>query len=241
MNVSDNFRLLERGEEVATAHTVLDVLDEPSTEVKQIYSVSIQSKSEIPDHLIDLYERSCKLLFETDATMSLNLLMEYQDIFAQHEFDLGSFTDLQHCIDTRDAKPVRLRIRRTPAHFVGEEEAHLKKMLKAGIIQESNSDWAAAPVLIRKRDGSVRWCIDYRKLNDVTVKDVFPLPLVDDCLDTLAGNTWFTKLDANAAYWQVGITEEERKKTAFHTKYGLFEHVRWGLVFVMPLQHSQES
>ena len=73
-------------------------------------------------------------------------------------------------------------------------------MINAGVIQESVSEWASSPVLIRKRDGTVRWCIDYRGLNNVTVKDVFPLPLVDDCLDTIAGNVWFSKLDANSAY-----------------------------------------
>ena len=70
-------------------------------------------------------------------------------------------------------------------------------------------------------NGSVRWCIDYRALNDVTVKDVFPLPLVDDCLNILAGSVWFSKLDANPAYWQVKIKDEDRKKTTFITKYGL--------------------
>jgi hypothetical protein len=72
----------------------------------------------------------------------------------------------------------------------------------------------------------VRWCIDYRALNEKTVKDVFPLPLIDDCLDTLSGSIWFSKLDANSAYWQVPIREQDRKKTAFITKYGLFEHKR---------------
>ena len=76
-------------------------------------------------------------------------------------------------------------------------------MLDAGVIQESVSDWASSPVLTQKRDSSVRWCIDYRALIEVTVKDTFPLPITEDCLDTLAGNVWFPKLDANSAYWQV--------------------------------------
>ena len=101
-------------------------------------------------------------------------------------------------------------------------------MLDAGVTKESVSEWASSPVLIRKRDGSVRWCIDYRALNYVTVKDKFPLPLVEDCLDTLAGNIRFSKLDANSAYWQVQVKEEDRKKTAFLTKFGLFEHVKMG-------------
>ena len=106
----------------------------------------------------------------------------------------------------------------------------MKKMFDAGVNQESQSDWASSPVLIRKRDGSVRWCIDYRALNNVTVKDTFPLPLIEDCLDTLSGSIWFSKLlvDANSAYFQVRVSPEDRKKTAFITKYGLFEHVRMG-------------
>ena len=95
-------------------------------------------------------------------------------------------------------------------------------MLKAKVIEPSKSEWASAPVLIRKRHGSVCWCIDYRELNKLTEKDSFPLPLVEDCIDTLAGNVYFSKLDASSAYWQVHIKKEDKKKTAFITKYGLF-------------------
>ena len=90
-------------------------------------------------------------------------------------------------------------MRRTPACFVNEEKAHLDKMLDAGVIQPSISEWAAAPVLVRKKCGGVRWCIDWRKLNEVTTKDQFPLPLINECLDTLSGSKWFSKLDANSA------------------------------------------
>ena len=119
-------------------------------------------------------------------------------------------------------------MRRTPTCFANEEEELLKKILDAGVIQESVSDMASSPVLIRKRDGSVRWCIDYRALNEVTVKDTFLLPIIEDCLDTFAGNVWFSKLHANSAYWQVLVNPEERKNTAFLNKYGLYEHVRMG-------------
>ena len=163
-----------------------------------------------------------------EGTQLAELLNEFQDVFAKTEFDLGHFSETEHSIDTGQSRPIKQHMRRTPVCFAGEEEAHLKKMLEAGVIQESISEWASAPVLIRKRDGSVRWCIDYRALDDVTVKDVFPLPLVDDCLDTLAGSVWFSTLDANSAYWQVKIKDEDRKKTAFITKYGLFEHVKMG-------------
>lgn len=117
---------------------------------------------------------------------------------------------------------------RTPTVFQGEEEGHLDKMLEAGVIQPSTSDWAAAPVLVRNEDGSVRWCVDYRALNKVMIKDSFPLPLIEEYMDTLSGNKWFSKLDANAAYWQIKIHPDDMKKTAFITKYGLFEFMRMG-------------
>lgn len=154
---------------------------------------------------------------------------------------MGDFTEVRHKIDTDVAKPVKQKIRRTPMGFAEEEKAHLDKMLKADVIQPSCSDWASAPVLIRKRDGSVRWCTDYRALNAFTVKDVYPLPLVDDCIDMLAGNSWFSRLDANSAYWQVQIEPEDRKKTAFITKFGLFEFKRMGLGYVTRLQHMPGS
>ena len=135
---------------------------------------------------------------------------------------------MEHKIDTGDAKAIKERIRLTAACFVGEDEIHLKKMLDAGVIQPSISDLASTPLLIRKRDESVRWCIDYYGLNRVMVKDVFPLPLIKDCMESLTEKEWFSKLDANSAYWQIKIKEEDRKKIAFTTKYGLFQHVKMG-------------
>lgn len=117
-------------------------------------------------------------------------------------------------------------MRRTPLDFVHEEESHLQTMLNAGIIEPSTSEWASPPVLIRKRDGKVRWCIDYRKLNSVTKKDVYPLPLIKECIDTLSGNEWFSKLDANSTYYQIKVKDSDKEKTAFITKYGLFQFTR---------------
>ncbi len=99
-------------------------------------------------------------------------------------------------------------------------------MLDAGVIEESTSDWSAAPVLIRKKDGSLRYCLDYRKLNSKTVKDVFSLPLVEECLDMLSGSEFSSTIDMAAGYWQITVHPKDRHKSAFVTKYGLFQHVR---------------
>jgi len=91
------------------------------------------------------------------------------------------------------------------------------------VIQPSQSPWASPIVLVQKKDGSTRFCVDYRRLNKVTRKDSYPLPRVDDLLDSLAGAQWFTTLDLASGYWQVEVDPEHREKTAFTTGQGLYE------------------
>jgi len=182
--------------------------------------------STLPPHLLALYLRSVDNLEGEEARRLQELLATYSDVFAQHDFDLGEFSTIMHRIDTGDAKPVRHGLRRTPLGFQDEEEAHLQKMLDHGIIQPSASEWAAAPVIVKKKDGKYRYCVDYRSLNLRTRKDSFPIPLIEECLDALAETMFFSTLDMASGYWQIVIDPEDRHKTAFITKYGLFEHVR---------------
>ena len=147
-----------------------------------------------------MYASACEELDTKQRERLKSALIEFGDVFAKSDLDLGNFNEVSHSIDTGSSTPIKHKIRRTTLHFSEEEDAHMEKMLAAGVIQPSVSEWAAAPVLVRKRDGSVRWCVDYRALNKVTRKDVFPLPLIEDCMDALEGNCWFSKLDANSAY-----------------------------------------
>eukprot|EP00731_Ephydatia_muelleri_P035738 Em0153g13a len=132
-----------------------------------------------------------------------NLLLEYGDIFASSSTDLGRTGALKHCIKTGDSNPI--------------------SQPENDIIHPSSSPWASPIVLVQKKDGSVRFCIDYRKLNAVTTKDAYPLPRIDDTLDTLCGSKWFSTLDLLSGYWQVEMSPEDRHKTAFCTPQGLFE------------------
>ena len=234
---------LKKHTQIGTMHSLDwdEIVHHVSTPIEDtVLDVSSQSvlqatvrENELPDTLLELWKNSCaNLAYEADKVKIRSLLTEFQDVFATHEFDLGNFTLIQHKIDTGDARPVALPLRRCPIHFAEEEKAHLHKMLDAGIISPSQSAWAAAPVLVRKKDKKIRWCLDFRKLNAVTKKDVFPLPNMSECIDTLDGNVWFSKLDANSAYWQIGIDKDSKEKTAFRTKYGLFEFnkMAFGLV-----------
>ena len=184
------------------------------------------AEQDLPVHLHALFEEAQSQLSHAETIALKSLLLEYADVFAQSDFDLGAFDAIKHTIDTGNSAPIKQRMRRTPIHFREAEDGHLDKMIQAGVIRPSVSEWASPPILVRKRDGSVRWCVDYRALNAITRKELYPLPRIEDCVDTLEGNIWFSKLDANSAYWQVQMDESSREKTAFITRRGLFEFVR---------------
>ncbi|VDI43016.1 Hypothetical predicted protein [Mytilus galloprovincialis] len=175
------------------------------------------------EHLKDLYTRTVED-FDIDRSIKIaEVLIEFQNIFAKGDMDLGLFNgDIKHRIHTGEAAAIKQQMRRTPLKFENEEEKHLSQMLDKGVIKPSISDWCSCPVLVRKKDGSLRYCIDFRPLNKVTTKDVFPLPKIESCMDTLRGSAYMSTLDMAAGYWQIEIDEKDRHKTAFVTKYGLF-------------------
>ena len=178
VNVTDKNIILQSGQEIATVEEAQVLCAE--TESKALKHRVSKKTDTIPKHTEELLRLSTDGLDKHQKSEVKRLLSEYSDVFAQEELDLCNFTALEHAIDAGTAKPVKQRMRRTPACFADEEEAHLQKMLDSGVIQPSISEWASAPVLIRKRDGGLRWCIEYRALNSVTVKDVFPLPLIEE-------------------------------------------------------------
>ena len=143
------------------------------------------------------------------------LIKEYSFLFAMGSLDLGRTNLVKHHIELTDYTPIKDRYRWIPPHQYKEVRKHLKEMLDVGAIRRSNSPWASPVVLVRKKDGSLRFCIDLRKLNARTVKDAYSLPRIEDALDSLNGACIFTTLDLKSGYWQVELDESSIPLTAF--------------------------
>ena len=142
-------------------------------------------------------------------------------MFAPDKSDFGRTNHIQHTLKTVGASRVRQRSRRIAPAQQEETTKLLQDMLSKKIIQPFTSPWASPIVLVRRKDGTLRFCVDYRKLNGLTRKDAYPLPRIDDALDTLAGSKWFTTLDLISEYWQVEVSNQDQVKTAFCTPESL--------------------
>ena len=128
-----------------------------------------------------------------------------------------------HTIDTGDSPPIKQQARRVPFALRHVVEDMVADMLEQGVVEPSRSPWSSPVVLVEKKDGSKRFCVDYRRLNSVTKMDVYPLPRIDDTLDSLAGCQYFTTLDLASGFWQVRMHPDSQEKTAFTTHTGLYE------------------
>ena len=143
------------------------------------------------------------------------LLCDYSETFSKNDLDLGKCNILKHNIQLTGQQPFKERYRRIPPHLFEEVKQHLQEMLEVGAIRRSFSPWASAVVLVRKKDGGLKLCIDLRKLNNRTIRDGYALPRIDDTLDCLHGAKWFSTLDLKSGYWQVELEEEAKPLTAF--------------------------
>ena len=147
----------------------------------------------------------------------------FHDIFLIDDDERGETNLVEFNIDTGESPPIKQAARRVPYAARQEIAAQLSKMQDGGVIQPSKSSWASPVVLVRKRDSSLRFCVDYRALNSVTKPDVFPLPRIDDLLDKLGKAKYFTTLYLKSGYWQIKMDSLSQEKTAFATHRGLYE------------------
>ena len=173
--------------------------------------------------------KGCKIessLKKSDREALENLIEEFEDTFANNPKGPNEIKGVEHVIHSRDDRVVRDKVRRINAKDAVHVNNQVNEMLKNNIIRPSKSAYNSNPVLVNKKDGSKRFCIDFRSLNKNTVKDDYPIPRIDDMLDACFGCTIFTQLDLASGYWGIAVREEDREKLAFSVPKGKYEMCR---------------
>ena len=220
MNIKGEPMLLESGTVIAGLEEV-DVIETEN----QVEPNQHQDGGEsIPEYIQKLVDGVDQSIPENACVALQSILLKHADVFSENENDLGKTDIIMHHIDTGDARPVRQPLRRFPPAHVEAISNHVDNMLTQGTIEPASSPWASNVVLVKKKDGSYRCCIDYRQLNSVTKKDVYPLPRVNDCLDAMATATLFSTFDLRSSYHQVQVAPQDRDKTTFICPRGMYRY-----------------
>ena len=213
---------------IVKQHTLVGSLT-PVDNIKHFQSIDDKKASmptgpnQVPQHLQPLLDSASETLTNKQQESLSALLIEFQDIFMGPDGKLGRTDLVKHTIDTGNAKPIKIPPGRVPQKQKQTIEKEINSMLENDMIEPSTSPWSSPILLATKKDGSIRFCIDYRRLNAVTVKDAYPLPRIDDSFDALSVSKWFSMLDLASGYWQAEIVESDRPKTAFSSQKGLFQ------------------
>ncbi|PIO55349.1 hypothetical protein TELCIR_23265, partial [Teladorsagia circumcincta] len=172
--------------------------DRPETDTQVIPSVIDLSYAEVSDE---------------EREQLAQLFYEFRDRISTGSYDLGSYEDSEIVIKTTtETPPTRFRPPRIPIKFQKELDDHINKLLCAGRIVESDTPWVHNTVLVKKKDGSLRVCLDFRPLNEVTVPDHYPLPRIEDILAKIAGHRFYTTLDLASGYMQLLLSPESQEK-----------------------------
>ncbi|KAK8777518.1 hypothetical protein V5799_029140 [Amblyomma americanum] len=214
-NFSEEYRHINRGTTIAFYDEISDVRDS--------FALSDPSAEDPPDQ-----ENSPTFDINPDRHRNRqdqirNLLQNYSECFSTSPKVRQTPIAKHRIITDQHVRPLRQSPYRVSPRERQAIRDQVEEMLRDDVIQPSNSPWAAPVVLVRKKDGALRFCVDYRRLNNITKKDVYPLPRIDDTLDRLCNAKYFSSMDLKSGYWQIEVDERDREKTAFITPDGLFE------------------
>ena len=210
---------------IVPAHTRIARVEEIQA-IQHIGSRNAETHTEegaLPPHLIDVLDAATELT-PIQRARAATLLAKHVKTFPAPGTPITGRTEaVMHDIDTGSTRPIRCNPRKLSPKKIKIQQELVDKMLEEGQIEHSVSAWSAPTVLVTKKDGTTRFCVDYRRLNNNTKKDAFPLPRIDDSLNSLSGQSWFSTLDLASGYWQVRLSEDAKPKTAFATHSGLFQ------------------
>jgi len=173
----------------------------------------------------ELYQSACEGCAGNKGRQAMaQLLREYGDVFSSGDHDVGLTDAVRHEIPLAAGTiPICQLTRRLGPEKEKEVSRQVRDFLNRGLIEPAHSAWSSPVVLVRKKDGSWRFCVDYRKLNSVIIQDAYPLPRIDESLDALAGSKYFSTLDLLSGYWQVPLSPDAQEKAAFITRDGLWK------------------
>ena len=224
MNTTDSTFKLYTNTNAAVAETGFDLENTCCYGASKVFEINHDDvDTTFATYMKPLWDSCRPNLSDGEQNRVSDLLLKYIDVFAKSKIDMGRTDIVQHKINTGSAQPIKQPPRRVPYAKRDEAAQEVQRMLDTGVIEPSNSPWSSPVVLVTKKDGSLRYCIDYRKLNSVTIKDSYPLPRIDDSLDALRGSKWFSCLDLASGYWQLMLDPADKEKTAFVTQQGLFQ------------------
>ena len=218
MNLSNSPVTLNKGSVVAVvkAANVVPPMLAPKKEEGKDNMQMLEKTPEQLDKLFSNLDLSGMQSWSVEQQREMREVFEdYHHLFALEDMELGKTDLVKHVIRLDNDKPFRDRYRRITLHQYEEVKKHLKEMVKIGAVRKSQSPWVSTVVLVRKKTGELRFCIDLRKLNARTIKDAQTLPCIEDSLDSLSGAIVFTSLDLKSGYWQVELDEESIPYTAF--------------------------
>ncbi|KAL1260059.1 hypothetical protein QQF64_007886 [Cirrhinus molitorella] len=206
--------VLSKPQEVVPKELVEFEEKEDALYVKAVQQCQVKVEASTTEQLPVPVHINLENLTETQRRKLQDLLVKHSDVFSNSDTDFGYTTAVTHSVPTGDAPPIKQRHRRIPPQVFQEVKKHVQDLVSQGILRESCSPWASPAVIVIKKDGSIRFCCDYRRLNKVTCKDAYPLPRVEESLDALGNAQLFSTLDLTSGYFQVAMSEEDRAKTA---------------------------
>ena len=222
----DSIRVRSEQVETITPNT-----DPPTSSEKPSFCPRPDVESENFDFKAEIDHLPFKLNMVTTVEMTceqqsqfINIIYDHQGVFSLHDEDLGFCDKIKHTIPMTSERPVYLPHCTIPPQLLGEVHKCLDTWLRQGIIRPSQSPYASQVVIVQKKSGEICLCVDYQKLNSITVRDAFPLPRIDKALQTVHSSNWFSSFDLAQGYLQLVMDESDIKKTAFRaSSTGLYE------------------
>ena len=219
LNPTDRPLRIQRKARLGTLTEVAAVFDVPTTSVPSDCNPgSSPAECLLPNLHINTDHLSASEVREVNEIVAANW-----EVFAHSSSDLGRTHLTEMRIDTGDHPPIRQLPRRMSPAQREQIAEHVNTMLNQGVIEPSASPWSSPVVHVKKKDGSTRFCVDFRRLNGATKRDAFPLPRIDDTLDALGGARYFSTLDLCSGYFQIPVAPDDREKTAFSTRDGHYQ------------------